>query len=87
MPLPIICLDARLRHPFHSKVDLMERLIHSCEPVADTHMHVLVDAWSSAKHIWRAARQRGRDLTSGLKSHHPLRVADTGRVYHQPEGG
>jgi len=62
--------------PFHSKVDLMETLIRSFEPVAGTCTHVLLDAWYSAKRLWRAARERGFDITSGLKSNRALRVPD-----------
>ncbi len=62
--------------PFHSKIDLMEDLIRTFEPVAGTRTHVLVDTWYAAKRIWRAARARGFLITSGLKSNRALRVDD-----------
>ncbi len=62
--------------PFASKIDLMETVIRTFEPVAGTVTHVLLDTWSSAKGIWRAARERGFLITSGLKSNRWLRVED-----------
>ncbi len=62
--------------PFASKIDLMEATIRTCEPVAGTVSHVLLDTWYSAKHLWRAARERGFLITSGLRSNRWLRVAD-----------
>ena len=44
--------------PFASKIDLMETVIRTFEPVAGTVTHVLLDTWYSAKRLWRAARQR-----------------------------
>ena len=38
--------------------------------------HVLLDTWYSAKRLWRAARERGFFITSGLKSNRWLRVED-----------
>jgi DDE superfamily endonuclease len=60
--------------PFHSKIDLMEAMIRSFEPVAGTLTHVLLDSWYSAKRLWRAAQERGFLISSGLKSHRWLRV-------------
>jgi DDE superfamily endonuclease len=68
--------------PFQSKIDLMERVIRTFEPVAGTVTHVLLDTWYSAKCLWRAARERGFLITSGLKSNRWLRVEDPG----VPEG-
>jgi hypothetical protein len=62
--------------PFASKIDLMETVIRTFEPVAGTVTHVLLDTWYSAKRLWRAARERGFLITSGLKSNRWLRVAD-----------
>jgi SRSO17 transposase len=62
--------------PFRSKVDMMEEQIQTFEPVAGTTTHVLLDSWYTAKRIWRAARQRGFLITSGLKSNRSLRIAD-----------
>ena len=62
--------------PFASKIDLMEATIRTFEPVAGTVTHVLLDTWYSAKRLWRAARERGFLITSGLKSNRWLAVAD-----------
>ncbi len=61
---------------FQSKIDLMETVIRTCEPVAGTVTHVLLDTCYSAKGIWRAARQRGFLITSGRKCNRWLRVED-----------
>jgi len=61
---------------FASKIDLMEATICTFEPVVGTMTHVLLDTWYSAKRLWRAARERGFHITSGLKSNRWLRVAD-----------
>jgi len=62
--------------PFRSKIDLMEQRIRTFEPVAGTQTHVLLDTWYSAKALWRAARERGFLITTGLKSNRWLRVED-----------
>jgi hypothetical protein len=62
--------------PFQSKIDLMEAVIRTFEPVAGTLTHVLLDTWYSAKRLWRAAQQRGFLITSRLKSNRWLRVDD-----------
>jgi len=62
--------------PFMSKVDIMENIILTFEPVADTLTHVLLDTWYTSKRIWRAARERGFLITSGLKCNRSLRVGD-----------
>ena len=62
--------------PFASKIDLMEAIIRTFEPVAGTLTHVLLDTWYSAKRLWRAARERGFLITTGLKSNRWLRVED-----------
>jgi hypothetical protein len=61
---------------FASKIDLMEATIRTFEPVAGTQTHVLLDSWYSAKRLWRAARDRGFLITTGLKSNRGPRVAD-----------
>jgi SRSO17 transposase len=61
---------------FHSKIELMEATIRSFEPVAGTHTHVVLDSWYCAKDLWRAARQRGFEITTGLKSNRWLRIED-----------
>jgi hypothetical protein len=62
--------------PFASKIALMEALIRTFEPVEGTLTHVLLDTWYSAKCLWRAARERGFHITTGLKSNRWLRVED-----------
>jgi hypothetical protein len=42
----------------------------------------LLDTWYSAKRIWKAARDRGFTITTGLRSNRAIRVADT-----EAEGG
>jgi len=61
---------------FRSKIDLMIEYIRTFEPVEGTLTHVLLDSWYSAKAIWRAARERGFLITTGLKSNRSLRVND-----------
>jgi SRSO17 transposase len=62
--------------PFQSKVDMMEATIREFQPVPDTLTHVLVDSWYACQRIWRAARERGFLITSGLKSNRWLWVTD-----------
>ncbi|MCP4308257.1 MAG: transposase [bacterium] len=62
--------------PFRSKVDIMETIILTFEPVAGTLTHVLLDTWYTSKRIWRAARNRGFLITSGLKCNRSLRIED-----------
>ncbi len=62
--------------PFHSKIDLMAAQIRSFAPLAGTQTHVLLDSWYAAKGIWKAARERGFLITTGLKRNRSLRVAD-----------
>jgi hypothetical protein len=61
---------------FQSKIDQMEALIRGFEPVKGTVTHVLLDSWYCAKRLWRAARERGFLITTGLKSNRWLRVTD-----------
>jgi len=65
------------KQPFHSKVDLMEVTIRNVVPLSDTCTHVLLDAWYGAKRIWKAARDRGFQITTGLRSSRAIRVADS----------
>jgi SRSO17 transposase len=62
--------------PFESKIDLMVKQIEAFRPLAGTLTHVLLDSWFSAKRIWKAARERGFVITTGLKSNRSLRVPD-----------
>lgn len=61
---------------FQSKIEQMETLIRTFEPVAGTVTHILLDSWYCAKCLWRAARERDFLITTGLKSNRWLRVAD-----------
>ncbi len=61
---------------FASKGDLMAERIRTFEPAADTHTHVLLDSWYSAKRIWSTAKARGCSISIGLKSNRLLRIAD-----------
>lgn len=61
---------------FASKVDLVVRQLETFAPLADTHTHVLLDSWYSAKRIWKTARQRGFSITTGVKNNRSLRVED-----------
>lgn len=58
---------------FQSKVDMAVQTIETFMPPADTQTHVLIDSWYVNKRVWRTARQRGWDLTGGLKSNRQLR--------------
>lgn len=62
--------------PFRSKIELMEAQIQSFEPLPGTRTHVLLDSWYAAKRIWKTARGRGFEISSGLKSNRKLRIAD-----------
>jgi hypothetical protein len=62
--------------PFASKGDLMAERIRTFEPAADTHTHVLLDRWYTAKRIWRSARARGFALSCGLKANRLIRIND-----------
>jgi hypothetical protein len=61
--------------PFQSKIDLAVSQIETFTPPPDTRTHVLIDSWYVAKRVWQAVRQRGWDLTGGLKSNRQLRLA------------
>ena len=69
-----VCEQERV--PFQSKVDLMETIITDFEPVCGTQTHVLLDSWYTAKKIWKAARERGFLITSGLKCNRQLCIDD-----------
>jgi len=60
--------------PFQSEVDMAEHEIRTFTPPPGTHTHVLVDSWYTSRRIWRAVRQRGWDITGGLKSNRRLRI-------------
>ncbi len=62
--------------PFRSKLDLMVELVQTFVPVSGTRTHVLADSWYAAKRLWRAARDRGFLITTGLKANRSVRVPD-----------
>ena len=62
--------------PFQSKIDLMDTLIGTFQPLPGTRTHVLLDRWYAAKRLWKTARGRGFLISTGLKSNRLLRVAD-----------
>jgi hypothetical protein len=61
---------------FRSKIHLMQDIIERFEPVEHTRTHVLMDSWYTCKRLWRAARERGFFMTSGLKANRSLRTQD-----------
>lgn len=61
---------------FRSKIDIMEDIIRDFIPVENTLTHVLLDSWYTCKCIWRAARERGFLITSGLPCNRSLRIDD-----------
>ncbi len=62
--------------PFQSKIDLMDTLIDTFQPLPGTRTHVLLDSWYAAKRLWQTARGRGFQISTGLKSNRMLRIAD-----------
>ena len=62
--------------PFQSKIDLMDDLIRTFEPLPGTQTHVLLDSWYAAKRLGKTARGRGFQISTGLKSNRMLRIAD-----------
>src|SRR5215210_3195287 len=62
--------------PFHSKIDLMDDLIGTFQPLPGTRTHVLLDSWYAAKRLWQTARGRGFQISTGLKSNRMVRDAD-----------
>src|SRR5207248_6239527 len=62
--------------PFCSKLDLMVELVQRFVPVSGTRTHVLAASWYAAKRLWRAARDRGVLITTGLKANRSVRVPD-----------
>ena len=59
--------------PFVSKIDMAYEEVTTFEPPPDTHTHLLIDTWYTAKRIWRAARRRGWDVTGGLRCNRVMR--------------
>jgi hypothetical protein len=62
--------------PFQSKIDLIDTLIATFQPLPGTTTHVLLDSWYAAKRLWKTARGRGFQISTGLKSNRMLRIAD-----------
>jgi len=61
---------------FQSKVDLAVQTVETFEPVAGTHTHLLVDIWYMCHRLRKATRQRGWDLSGGLKRNRKIRLID-----------
>ena len=61
---------------FQSKIDIMIDIIRTFTPVEDTVKHVLLDSWYGAKKVWKAARDRGFLITTGLRCNRWLRIDD-----------
>lgn len=61
---------------FQSKVALMEGFIRTVEPGVRTRTHVVLDCWSCATCLWRAARDRAFLITTSLKSNRWLHIPD-----------
>jgi hypothetical protein len=59
---------------FMSKIDLIIQQIQNFTPPSGTMTHILLDSWYSAKKIWKAARDRGFQITTGLRCNRSLRV-------------
>jgi len=59
---------------FASKIDLAYAEVTTFQPPAGVHTHLLMDSWYMAKRIWRAALERGWDVTGGLKSNRVIRL-------------
>ena len=62
---------------FASKIDMAYEDVTTFEPPPDTHTHLLIDSWYTAKRIWKAARQRGWDVTGGLKFNRVMRIINS----------
>lgn len=60
--------------PFTSKIDIMIQQMRNFTPPPGTVTHVLLDSWYSAKKIWKAARELGFHITTGLRCNRFLRV-------------
>ena len=66
----------REQRVFRSKVEMALQTVKDFEPLVGTHTHVLVDSWYVNKAMWKAVRERGWDLSGGLKANHKLRVLE-----------
>jgi hypothetical protein len=62
--------------PFQSKIDLMDTLIRTFQPLPGTRTHVLLDSWYAAKRLWKTARGRGFHISTGLTCNRMLRIDD-----------
>jgi hypothetical protein len=60
--------------PFMSKIDIIIQQIQNFTPPSGTITHILLDSWYSAKKIWKAARDRGFQITTGLRCNRSLRI-------------
>lgn len=62
--------------PFQSKVDMALDVVEHFVPLEQTRTHVLVDSWYVSKKMWKSVKQRGWDLTGGLKCNRKLRIVN-----------
>jgi SRSO17 transposase len=60
--------------PFVSKIDLMVQQIQKFIAPSGTETHVLLDTWYNCKSIWKAARDRKFNITTGMKRNRWMRV-------------
>lgn len=54
----------------------MDAQIRTFQPLPYTATHVLLDSWYAAKRLWQTVRERGFQISTGVKSNRMLRVAD-----------
>ena len=57
-------------------MDLALDVVTTFVPIPETHTHVLVDSWYVSKRMWKTVKQRGWDLTGGLKRNRKLRIVN-----------
>jgi DDE superfamily endonuclease len=60
---------------FTSKIDLMTQQIQNFVAPSGTETHVLLDTWYNCKSIWKVARDRKFNITTGIKRNRWLRVS------------
>lgn len=60
--------------PFLSKIELAVQTIMDFESAEQTQTHVLVDSWYHCAKLRKATRQKGFELSGGLKSNRLIRV-------------
>lgn len=68
--------------PFRSKIDLVIQEIGQFESVEGTQTHVLIDSWFHCKMVRKAARERGWEVSGGLKSNRKMRMIGPDGTHH-----